>query len=147
MGYLNRILDWPKLARVAQYDSTTLAGLCQISPRHLRRFFEATFGKTPRQWLNELRLWDAAQLLSAGHRVKDVAFRLRFRNVSHLCHQFKRYHGCTPKQFAALEQRREERDRQQHQELFGGEPIPPEWLAPPPWTQAERNLCRKLSTR
>jgi AraC-like DNA-binding protein len=97
MGRLELISDWIELARQAHYSSDTLAVLCSISPSQLRRFFNESYGRPPQEWLSELRLWHAMERLCAGAAIKEVAADLHFGGSAHFCHQFKRYHGCTPK--------------------------------------------------
>src|SRR5262245_9717223 len=87
---------------MSRYDPNTLARSCRVSPGHLRRFFSLRFGMPPQEWLNEIRLWDAARLLCRDALLKEIVFELRFGNIAHLCHSFKKYHGCTPSQFVKL---------------------------------------------
>jgi AraC-like DNA-binding protein len=105
MSRLDRISDWAKFGRLAMYDCCKLAKLCLVSPTHLRRYFCARFHKPPQRLLNEMRLWDAVNLLSSSQlSVKDLARELFFANESQLCHQFKAYFGCTPSKFVQFHQ-------------------------------------------
>lgn len=103
MSRLDRIEDWTKLAELAAYDCSKLARLCLVSGTHLRRYFCSRFHKPPQRLLNEMRLWDAAQLLrSSQFSIKDIARELYFANESQLCHQFKAYFGCTPSKYVSF---------------------------------------------
>ena len=96
MCRLQLIHDWIERGRQANYNAVRLAALCTVSPSQLRRYFAEHFYRPPQEWLNELRLWDAMQLLSEGHPVKNVATTLHFSDPNHFSHVFKRYHGCAP---------------------------------------------------
>ena len=125
--------DWVGEARKARYSSKKLADLCGVSASHLRRFFILHFFRPPQEWINELRLWDAAKLLSEGYSVKEVAAQLHFADASHFAHCFTRYHGLAPSHWTVywLEHRRKTRDL-------------PSQDAPAPWTAAYQRLLSPL---
>lgn len=83
----------------ARYDARELAKLFQMSPRQLQRKFNRYLKRSPQDWLNEQRVMAARRLLLSGRTVKEVAFELGFKQVSHFCRQFKMYHHLTPSEF------------------------------------------------
>ena len=93
---------WAGLATVAHYDSKSLAKLCGLSPRQLQRRFSRFFGRSPRDWLNEQRILAAQQLLLSGEPIKEVAFDLGFKRISHFYRQFKSTTHLTPLQFVSV---------------------------------------------
>ena len=93
---LDRIKDWNELGKNANYDAPTLAGLCRVTLRHLQRFFKERFGQAPQAWLDQLRLSHARDYLKSGLSIKETAFMLHFKCVSHFSRQFKMHHGRTP---------------------------------------------------
>lgn len=95
-GRLRRVTDWEALAKDSYYSSQQLAALCDVSLRHLQRHFKNHYALQLGAWLSELRLAHAYQLLLEGRRVKEVAFSLGFKQLSHFSREFKRYHGITP---------------------------------------------------
>ncbi|HVR35717.1 MAG TPA: helix-turn-helix transcriptional regulator [Methylomirabilota bacterium] len=99
-SHLNRIHDWAALAREARYHASDLARLCRICPRQLQRYFHEELEQSPQQWLDDLRLRKAAELLLNGAHVKEVAYELHFTDPSHFIRRFKRKYGHTPLQFA-----------------------------------------------
>lgn len=109
MSRLDWIDDWIERARNADYNANALAKLCSVSPSHLRRYFNAVYFRPPQEWLDELRLWHTVRLLEEGHPVKHVASTLKFGSASHLCHRFKKYHGCTPTAYLLILKRRKAR--------------------------------------
>jgi len=99
---LDVITDWVNEAKRARYNVNDLEVLCDVSSSQLGRYFVKSFGKPPQRWLDELRVWHAAQLLSTGLQVKEVAARLWFADREHLDHHFQRYLRCAPLTFHKL---------------------------------------------
>jgi len=97
---LSRIELWEDLAREANFQPDAMAALCSISLRQLERFFVERFNKTPGAWAQELRCRLARELIEAGWMNKAVAAELHFSNDSHLCHEFRRRYGVSPRAFA-----------------------------------------------
>jgi len=100
-GKLSKIDNWENLARGAGYRPSMMAALCAVSLRQLERFFVDRFGAPPGKWTRELRIRAARDRISAGLSNKEVVDELRFANPSHLCHEFKRAFGTSPKNFAS----------------------------------------------
>ena len=71
-----------------------------ISPSRLRQLFEKDTGRSPLQYLRELRMQQAEHLLTSTFlSIKEVAFRSGVRHVSSFVHDFKTRHGLTPTEF------------------------------------------------
>ena len=103
-SHLNRdmedVTERMSLARKAGYRSRELARLCQISPRQLERYFRARYKRSPQEWLDELRLHEATDMLRKRKQVKEVAFELGFVHPSHFIRKFKQIYQCTPLKFS-----------------------------------------------
>jgi AraC-like DNA-binding protein len=95
-GRLGTVADWELAARMACFSGPELARQCHVSLRHLQRHFRENYGLKLRQWLNQLRLTRAFHLIREGARVKEVAFTLGYKQLSHFSREFKLYHGMTP---------------------------------------------------
>jgi AraC family transcriptional regulator len=79
-----------------------LAQVVHLSPSHLRRTFKQTTGLAPHQYLIQLRVHRAEQLLKTGRvSIRDVAMQVGFADQSHLNRHFKRLLGVTPKMVLA----------------------------------------------
>lgn len=75
-----------------------LAKTVNISPSHLRRLFKQATGMAPHQYLIDLRVNRAKELLLTGSfSVNEVAAEVGFADQSHLHRHFKRIFGVTPK--------------------------------------------------
>lgn len=81
--------------------NAVLAQRAGISEVYLRRLFLEQYGTTPKQYLLELRIQRAKQLLvDTSHTVTQVAEECGFSSVYHFCRVFKERTGITPTQFA-----------------------------------------------
>jgi AraC-like DNA-binding protein len=101
--YEPSLLEWEKMARVAHYHQREIAKLRGLSPRHLRRRFRESFGRSLREWLVELRLKDVERLLlTTDVRLKDAALSACFNHNTSFTRWFKTHKGFSP---SALEPR------------------------------------------
>lgn len=76
-----------------------LAGLACLSLSALERRFKKYLGKTPKQFINEVRLENARrQLVETKLPIIEVAFRCGFREHSYFSKQFKAMFGLLPSQ-------------------------------------------------
>jgi AraC family transcriptional regulator len=74
-----------------------------VHPVYLTRAFRARFGCAVTDYLQRLRVRDAAHCLaSSAAPIAQVACRSGFADQAHLCRQFKRGTGMTPGQFRRL---------------------------------------------
>jgi two-component system response regulator YesN len=67
-----------------------------LSTRHLGRLFRKRTGGTFRQYLREVRLKRAAELLASGQDIKSVAALVGYSSRTHFDSDFRRRFGCTP---------------------------------------------------
>lgn len=77
-----------------------LAQQCNISEVYFRKLFTEQFGMTPKQFIIDIRMNKAKQLLSEGSlKVCAVSEQCRFSNPYHFCRTFKAYTGMTPTEY------------------------------------------------
>jgi AraC-like DNA-binding protein len=93
---------WIAGARSSIYRSSTLAQICQVSSRQLRRHFQQRFGRSPQDWLDEQRMLAAGPLLRKVRSVKQAAYELGFKQVSHFSRAFKEFYGINPTAYLIL---------------------------------------------
>ena len=78
-----------------------LAEKSDISEIYFRMLFKETFGKTPKQYILELRIKKACKLLSDNYAsVGTIAEECGFSSVYHFCRSFKDNVGMTPTEYA-----------------------------------------------
>jgi AraC-like DNA-binding protein len=87
--------DFPQ-ADVCLEDLSILA---EMSPYHLVRSFQKTYGLPPHAYQIQARLRYAKALLRRGHSISETAQESGFHDQSHLHRHFKRAMGVTPKQY------------------------------------------------
>lgn len=93
---LDRIGDWAKRAREANYKLSAVATGLGVTSRHLRRYFWTRFRLSPKDWLRQHRMDEARSLLETDHSVKEVASIVGFQNSTHFSRAFKRSNGVAP---------------------------------------------------
>lgn len=70
-----------------------------LSKFHFLRVFKTSYGKTPHQYLTDLRLTKARQLLKTGMPVTGVCSTVGFESVSSFTRLFKKNTGIPPSVF------------------------------------------------
>lgn len=96
LDYIERHIGDPSLNNIA------LAEKMGVSEVYLRRLFVAHCGTSPKQYILDLRVEKAKQLLSDHlYTVTEVAEKCGFSSVYHFCRVFKQRTGMTPSEYAA----------------------------------------------
>lgn len=81
----------------AELSNTSIAKRFKISEVYLRKLFLEKYGKPPHQYLLDIRLKHAGQLLSEGYlSVSKIAELCGFSNLYHFSRTFKSRMGETP---------------------------------------------------
>jgi AraC-like DNA-binding protein len=77
-----------------------LAAECNISEVYFRKLFTKHFGMSPKQFIIDLRIRKAKQLLSEQLlRISEISDNCGFSNPYHFCRLFKLHTGTTPLQY------------------------------------------------
>ena len=107
-------LDDPSLARVLDdileqperpHSVDTLADLAHMSRSVFARRFQECFACTPMDYVRDIRLRRAAQLLHRDElSVNDVATRVGFASRSHFSRTFQEHFGCSPSKFRVADE-------------------------------------------
>lgn len=102
-------LDDIRLARIIEtilnhpeqhYTVESLASVAHMSRSTFARHFEQCFGRTPMDYVRDVRLRNGAQLLRAsGLSVDGVASKVGFASRSHFSRAFHDQFGCSPAEF------------------------------------------------
>ena len=79
---------------------TQLSNLCGYSDYHFMRFFKKHVGISCIQYINNLRLENASNLLTSTNKsILDICLEVGFDNLSYFNKLFKRKFNTTPKKF------------------------------------------------
>lgn len=73
-----------------------VASVCQVSPRTLTQDFHAGEGKTPLEYINELKVHRAGDWLAQGRSLREVATAVGFETVLGFTKAYMRVHGVPP---------------------------------------------------
>jgi len=102
-------LDDPRLARVIdsilahpeqRHTLAALADVAHMSRSTFSRHFERCFGRTPMDYLRDVRLRRAAQLLQVTKlSVDGIASKVGYASRSQFSHAFHGQFGCSPMDF------------------------------------------------
>ena len=101
--------DGERVKRMLQYiqqhcaEALTLAGIAQsasLSENECLRCFRSMTGSTPIQYLKQLRVQKAAELLaSTDWKIADIGAACGFQEMSYFAKTFRELKGCTPSAF------------------------------------------------
>lgn len=92
--YIEQNLNDPNL------NTGELAMLCHISESYFRRLFLKRYGTTPKQFIIDIRISMAKQLLTDGAlKINAIAERCGYSNSYHFCRAFKEKTGLTPTEY------------------------------------------------
>lgn len=77
-----------------------LSGICKITPQYFHRLFLRAYGVTPHNYIENLRLQYARELLVTGkYAVAEAAFSAGYENASNFTRSFRRRFGALPADF------------------------------------------------
>lgn len=81
-------------------DMEEVSRLANMSYHYFSKFFKKTMGLTFTEYINRKRIFRAEQqLLTTARTITEIAETVGIENMAHFYELFKRYNGCTPKQF------------------------------------------------
>ncbi|QHT61275.1 AraC family transcriptional regulator [Paenibacillus lycopersici] len=97
------LVDLANEMRIKENFAEGLPRLYELSgksPEHLTRVVKKCFGKTPTEWINEIRLQYAANLLvQTDDAIVSICMEAGYENLSHFYHLFKERFDSTPAKF------------------------------------------------
>ena len=81
-------------------SNAKLAHECKISEEYFRKLFKKTYGISPKQYITDMRINKAKQLLKEGFlKINAISQLCGFSNQYHFCRFFKQKTGFTPTEF------------------------------------------------
>lgn len=92
----NAILSNPR----EDWEIKKLAEIADVSPAHFQKLFKEETGITPIQFIKQIRLEKARELLETTFlRVQQIAYEAGIRDQSYFNRAFKEKYGLTPNQY------------------------------------------------
>ncbi len=83
-----------------ELTTARIARSAAVSESECLRCFRAMLGTTPIQYVKQLRIQKAAELLlSTGRRVADIAAQCGFQDASYFTRTFREHRGCSPAEY------------------------------------------------
>lgn len=81
-------------------SNAQLAHECKISEEYFRKLFKKIYGISPKQYITDMRINKAKQLLTEGcMKINAISEQSGFSNPYHFCRFFKQKTGMTPTEF------------------------------------------------
>lgn len=89
--------------RSEQISVSSLARMCAVSETYFRKQFKKMYSQSPSQYIINLRLECASQLLGSGlYTVAEAAEKSGFNDTKYFCRLFKKRYHYTPKEFQQI---------------------------------------------
>lgn len=108
--YVYKRMVQAKLFMDAHYASPlllkTISGEACFSAFHFIRVFKKIYGRTPHQYLVNVRLQKAESLLRKGCTVSEACYAVGFESLGSFSRLFKRTTGLAPSVYLGQQQRR-----------------------------------------
>jgi len=115
--YLYRRIVHAKLFIDSNYaediNLSDIADEAYFSKFHFIRLFKSTYGKTPHQYLTNVRIEKAKLLLQTGILISDTCFSVGFDSISSFTGLFKKITKLTPSTYQKRELKRKNEINQQ----------------------------------
>ena len=88
----------------SHYTSSTITvdevcAIAGIGATVFRQLFKKHYGKTPTEYVTNLRLEYARKLIAGGETVENAAYKSGFSDPKYFARVVKKYFGCTPRSF------------------------------------------------
>lgn len=103
---IGQVLDHIAEHYARELGVTEMAGLAGMSVNHFIRTFKSKTGRTPAQYLLNLRMKKARQLLFSNDKVKTVARSVGYRDEHYFSRAFKKSEGVAPAFYMKRPERR-----------------------------------------
>jgi AraC family transcriptional regulator len=104
---INRTFDYIESHLHEPITLEELASIANFSKYHFSRVFQSIVGESPFQFILRIRIEKAATLLLSQHRdrIRDIAYRCGFSDISVFSRYFKKHHQVSATQFRNLKYR------------------------------------------
>jgi AraC family transcriptional regulator len=99
---LKRSVDFMHEKFAARISLQDIANIAELSPTYFHRIFTETFKVTPNEYLNQIRLNKAKELLAkTSNTVNEISVQCGFENTAYFSYLFKQRQQCSPSKYRA----------------------------------------------
>ncbi len=100
---INKAINFIRDNYNKSFSLDEVANTANLSPYHFIRIFKASTGKTPYDYLLDIKVEKAKELLKVNkYTITEICFRCGFNNLEHFSSVFKRKVGILPSQYRKL---------------------------------------------
>ncbi len=94
------VVDYVVLHPTEKYTPKKMASMVELSKQRFSSLFKANTGKTPMEYVREIRLVTAARkLLTSNDNINDIAYAVGYEDANYFIREFKTAFGYTPNQY------------------------------------------------
>jgi AraC-like DNA-binding protein/mannose-6-phosphate isomerase-like protein (cupin superfamily) len=98
--WLRAAIQWAETRNSEDITLSSLVQVSGVSGAHLSRSMKQHFGVTPTQFINNLRIKQAAYQIAATEKeIASIAFDCGFESLSYFYRRFQNMYGKTPKAY------------------------------------------------
>lgn len=97
---IKKVLGFIQTHYDREITNKDMADTLQMNPQYFCRYFKRITGKTPTEYVNEVRIEKAAQYLQQRDRkIIDIAMECGYENMGYFIKRFKKQKGMTPSEY------------------------------------------------
>ena len=97
---LDQILTYLRQNKTTAVSLEETASFAEMSPKSFCRFFKADTGKTPMEYLHELRIGEACRfLIETNVPISEIALNCGYNNLSNFSRRFRSIKETTPREY------------------------------------------------
>lgn len=97
---ISSVMEYILMHPTEKYTAELLSDMANVAETTFRRLFKQQTGKTPMEFIREIRLTTAARrLLVSNDMVSNIAYEVGFEDPNHFVRVFKEAFGMTPNQY------------------------------------------------
>ena len=86
-----------------KYTPQKMAEMVELSKQRFSSLFKANMGKSPMEYVREIRLTTAARaLLVSNKNINDIAYECGYEDANYFIREFKSAFGFTPNQYRKI---------------------------------------------
>ena len=98
---LNPVMDYIAKNYTKKIKNDELSALTGLSTDYFRKIFFQTYGTSPIEYINRLRIKKAQEMLISDYKsITDIANSLGYENIYDFSRSFKKYAGISPSKYS-----------------------------------------------